>query len=173
VRANRILGLLLAAATAVLAAPTTAHAAYPDQPPASSVSSGTVSAGGTITFSGSGFRPGETITIKVRYNSGATDRFSTNASSAGTFSINLKLTETGTATLLATGLISGVTATSTVHVTPSNGNGGGDVSAGDVLPKTGGSGRVMASEIIGGTSAILLGLTALWLTKTRRRNTNH
>jgi hypothetical protein len=155
VRASRLLGLLAAVATAVLIAPAPALAEpYPAEPPASSISEAEVADGGTVTFRGEGFLPGETIAITINYggsDSNAAARatagrfvpaamplrrqadLTVTASSAGTFSVTLKLTEVGSATLVATGLTSGVTVTQTVEVVaPSehddgaSGGGGGD-----------------------------------------------
>jgi hypothetical protein len=197
VRTYRIVGLLFATAVAILIAPAVAHAEpYPDQPPDSSVSEGTVSDGGAVTFSGKGFLPGETISIEVHYGgsdstAALSDRatggfvlasvalpraasFEVTASSDGTFSTPVTLTQTGTATLVATGLTSGVTVTSTVLVTVSEGN-NGDNSAGGgkTLPTTGGSGRTMAFEIFGGVGAVLLGAGLVWLTMARRRRSSN
>jgi hypothetical protein len=198
VRTYRIVGLLFATAVAVLIAPAVAHAEpYPDQPPDSSVSEGTVSDGGAVTFSGGGFLPGETISVEVHYGSSDSTaalsdratggfvlaavalpraaRFEVTASSDGTFSTPVTLTQTGTATIVATGLTSGVTVTSTVHVTvaeDNNNNNNNSAGGGNTLPTTGGSGRTMAMEIAGGVGAIALGAVLLWLTSAWRRRSS-
>jgi hypothetical protein len=206
VRASRLLGLLAAVATAVLIAPAPALAEpYPAEPPASSISEAEVADGGTVTFRGEGFLPGETIAITINY--GGSDshaaaratagRFvpaamplrrqadlTVTASSAGTFSVTLKLTEVGSATLVATGLTSGVTVTQTVEVVaPSehddgaSGGGGGDDEdtttaggGGNNLPTTGSSGRVLFISLYAGLGAVLVGAALLWLTRSRRRS---
>ncbi|HET6529214.1 MAG TPA: hypothetical protein VFH03_01155 [Actinoplanes sp.] len=195
-RASRLLGLLAAVATAVLTMPAPAQAEpYPAEPPASSVSEGQVTDGGTVTFRGEGFLPGETIAITISYNgsdSTAATRansgrfvpaamadLTVTASSAGTFSVTLKLTRVGTATLVATGLTSGVTVTQTVEVVASedsDGAGGGEddtTNAGggnDRLPTTGSSGRLLFVSIYAGLGAILVGAGILWFTRSRRRS---
>jgi hypothetical protein len=194
VRAYRILGLLIATATAVLIAPATAFAepSYPDEPPAASVSEATVSDGGSVTFSGEGFLPGETISIEVNYDgsdsTAAFTRKSTGgfvlaaarilprkaglevtASSGGTFSTSVPLTQTGTATLIATGLTSGVTVTAVVEVVAADNSDDSSANGGNTLPTTGTSGRMMAFGIYGGLGAVLLGAALIWLTSARRR----
>jgi hypothetical protein len=195
VRASRLLGLLAAVATAVLISPAAAQAEpYPADPPAASVSDGQVADGGTVTFSGEGFLPGEQIAITISYNGSdstaatqddsgrfvpAAAALTVTASSAGTFSVTLKLTQVGTATLVATGLTSGVTVTQTVKVLAaedSDGAGGGDdddTNAGggnDRLPTTGSSGRLLFVSIYAGLGAILVGAGVLWFTRSRRRS---
>jgi hypothetical protein len=198
-----MLGLLIATATAVLIAPATAFAEppYPDEPPAASVSDGTVSDGGTVTFSGEGFIPGETIAIEISYDgSDSTAGFSragaggfvlaaaailprkagleVTASDAGSFSVEIPLTQVGTATLVATGLTSGVTVTSVVEVVAADDSDSGDsgddgndssANAGNALPTTGTSGRMMAFSVYGGLGAVLLGAALIWFTSARRR----
>jgi hypothetical protein len=206
VRASRLLGLLAAVATAVLIAPAPALAEpYPAEPPASSISEAEVADGGTVTFRGEGFLPGETIAITINYggsDSNAAARatagrfvpaamplrrqadLTVTASSAGTFSVTLKLTEVGSATLVATGLTSGVTVTQTVEVVaPSehddgaSGGGGGDDEdtttaggGGNNLPTTGSSGRVLFISLYAGLGAVRVGAALLWLTRSRRRS---
>jgi hypothetical protein len=206
VRASRLLGLLAAVATAVLIAPAPALAEpYPAEPPASSISEAEVADGGTVTFRGEGFLPGETIAITINYGGSDSNaaaratagRFvpaamplrrqadrTVTASSAGTFSVTLKLTEVGSATLVATGLTSGVTVTQTVEVVaPSehddgaSGGGGGDDEdtttaggGGNNLPTTGSSGRVLFISLYAGLGAVLVGAALLWLTRSRRRS---
>jgi hypothetical protein len=197
--------MLAAVATAVLIAPAPALAEpYPAEPPASSVSEAEVADGGTVTFHGEGFLPGETIAISINYggsDSNAAARatsgrfvpaamplrrqagLTVTASSAGTFSVTLKLTEVGAATLVATGLTSGVTVTQTVEVVaPSehnDGAGGGgrdddDTTTagggGNNLPTTGSDGRVLFISLYAGLGAVLVGAALLWLTRSRRRS---
>jgi len=191
-------------ATAVLITPAAAQAEpYPAEPPAASISDGEVGDGGTVTFTGEGFLPGETISITISYGAsdstaaaGATaGRFvpaalplqrradlTVTATQAGTFSVTLKLTEVGVATLTATGLTSGVTVTQTVRVVDSSGGegaDGGDGSGGDDttagggdgnLPTTGSSGRVLFVSLYAGLGAVLIGAAILWFTRSRRRS---
>ncbi|HEU4348277.1 MAG TPA: hypothetical protein VFR35_10860 [Actinoplanes sp.] len=200
-RPYRILSLLIATAAALLIAPAAAHAEpYPAEPPASTISDGTVADGGGVIFSGAGFLPGETISISISYEgSDSTAAFegesaarfvlaaatlprraaiSVIASEEGTFSIRLKLSEVGTATLVAIGLTSGVTVTQTVEVVAgSDGDGGGDgdddtsAGGGSALPTTGPSGRGLAFTLYVGLGAILAGAGTLWFLRRRRRPT--
>lgn len=147
-RVYRMLGLLIATATALLITPAAAHAEpYPAEPPASSVSDGEVADGGFVTFAGKGYLPFEQISIEISYN-GSDSTASLKAGSPGglvlaalperraitvradadgTFSIRLKLTEVGDVVLVATGLTSGVTVTQNVTVVESSGgDGNGD-----------------------------------------------
>jgi hypothetical protein len=203
VRPYRVLGLLIATASALLIMPAAAHAEpYPAEPPAATISDGTVSDGGAVTFSGAGFLPGETISISISYGgSDSTAAFdakpgrfvlavatlprlaamNVTASEDGTFSVQLTLTQVGTATLVATGLTSGVSVTQTVEVVAgSDGdsalggdsrNDSADTSAGggSTLPTTGPSGRGLAIGLYGGLGTILVGAGVLWFTRARRR----
>lgn len=179
--------LLIALATLgtglLLAAPAQADP-YPATPPDVDVSTGTVSAGGGVTFSGSGYAAGETIIIDVTYsNTGAalseesTGRFvtaafpvpevevgRTTADSNGDFSVTLQLNQAGTATLTAIGVTSGVTQSQQVTVlTPAAAEDEG-------LAVTGTPTRV-GPEILGGVAAVLVGFVLVMLAfRLRRRN---
>ncbi|AGL16329.1 hypothetical protein [Actinoplanes sp. N902-109] len=193
------MGLLLATIAAVLIAPGSAHAApYPVEPPASDVSDGTVSDGGTVTFSGRGFLPFETVSISVDYggdDSAAAARqqaggfvlaayqlparkatLTTKADAEGAFRIEVPLSQVGRATLVARGLTSGVTITQTVTVVDSsggNGGGGDDIVVPSdnsaALPKTGPSGRPLLITLIAGLGALVLGGGLLLLTRRSAR----
>lgn len=157
VRAYRMLGLLIATATALLITPAAAHAEpYPAEPPASSVSDGEVADGGFVVFSGKGFLPFEQISIAINYGgsdstAALTDSpggfvlaalpmqrraISVTATAEGTFSLRLKLTEVGDVSLVATGLTSGVTVQQNLTVVTAvdsgdNGNNGNTGNNGD------------------------------------------
>lgn len=175
---HRIVGLLVATAAAVIMAPAAAYAQpYPAEPPASSVSDGTVSDGDTVIFSGKGFLPGERISIELSDGSS----FAIKADKNGEFSIPVDLTQVGSARLMATGLSSGVTVTENVQVLASMDSdiagGGGDndggTSAGNngALPTTGPSGTPLLIAICGGAGAVMLGAAFLWFARSRRRGT--
>ena len=181
-RPYRILSLLIATATTLLIAPAAAHAEpYPAEPPAAEISDGTVSDGGAVTFTGQGFLPGETVSISISYEGSAAAQaaMSVTADEDGTFSVQLTLSQVGTATLTAVGLMSGVTVTQNVEVLAeedgdsgdNGGKGGDDTSAGggSTLPTTGPSGRGLAFGVYGGVGAILIGAGILWFTRARRR----
>lgn len=164
-RAKRILVTLFAVACAAVAVPTAAHAVpYPAPAPPATVSTGTVAPGGAVTFSGTGFMPGERVRISV---DGAGIRTVT-ASGSGSFSTSVRLSEPGNAVLVATGLTSGVTVTAAVRVL----GGGGDDTApvdGIALPTTGHSGKSLALATYGGVGAVVLGVGLIWLTIAWRR----
>jgi LPXTG-motif cell wall-anchored protein len=196
-----MMSLLIALFAAAAMAPTAAQAVpYPADPPAAEVSDGTVEPGGAVTFSGNGFLPFERITIDIDY--GATDSaaaarpaaadgfflaaahsqlavITTTADANGSFSIQVPLSQAGTATLVATGATSGVSVSATVEVAPTEddggGDGGGDGEDGDsdddvTLPTTGPSGAPMMIAAATGAGTIFLGLALLWFTRGRRRD---
>ena len=122
-RARRLL-IILATVGGFLAMPVAAHAGsgYPIDPPQSTVTNATVSAGGSVDFGGSGFLAGETIDINISYSSApaalhvarhpvivAAALKTVVASSSGTFSTPVSVDQTGTATLTAFGETSHVT----------------------------------------------------------------
>lgn len=190
-RAYRMLGLLIATAMALILAPAAARAEpYPAQPPASTVSEGVVNDDDSVVFSGKGFLPFEKISVTVSYggsdsNAALQDSpggfvlaalperrraaITVTATAQGTFSIRLKLSQLGDATLVATGLTSGVTVQENVTVVDTTG--GEDHPAGGALPLTGSDGRVLAYTLYGGLGAVLIGAGAIWLARTRRRTT--
>ena len=126
---------------------------YPAAPPAATVSTGTVTPGGSVTFAGTGFTPGEIIDVTVVQSSpvaggaigglggglgasvpmiikpAAPTAFTTTAAADGSFSVPVTLEQTGTYTLTATGRTSGVSVSQVVKVAASTdgtvGNGTG------------------------------------------------
>ena len=155
-RFHRIIGVLVAVATAVLVAPASAFAdPYPAVTPPAAVSDGTVPEGGKVTFSGSGFLPFERISIAITFagaDSSAAFRpdsaggfvaaalrlprqatLVVTADSTGAFSVQVPLSQVGSATLVATGLTSGVTVTAHVEVVapPGDDNDSDDGDGGD------------------------------------------
>lgn len=111
---------LFAASTPAMAAP------YPPPPSVSvAVNTAFVSAGGTVDFTGSGYSPGELITITVYYRTAsgalvAGGTYTVRADANGNFSLPLELTQNGTAVLTAVGATSGRTGTLTVQVQPAS-----------------------------------------------------
>ncbi|MCC9198009.1 LPXTG cell wall anchor domain-containing protein [Arthrobacter sp. zg-Y820] len=107
---------------------------YPAPEPAG-VSDATVTPGATVAFSGSGFTPGEAISVTVDYSNApvvvpgtgvngliilaeVVNTFTTSADASGNFTTNVTLGEAGTYTLTATGLESGRVSTAVVSVDP-------------------------------------------------------
>lgn len=111
-----------------------ANEGYPAPASPSTVSQGSVEAGESVTFAGSGFTAGEDIiitveaapSISVQAGAGSAGRsvafrvslapsqLSTVADAAGKFSVEVMLSEAGTYTLTAKGAASGVTVSNTV-----------------------------------------------------------
>ncbi|WP_432826452.1 hypothetical protein [Dactylosporangium sp. CA-092794] len=172
-RPHRPLRSLLVAATGVLlssallwAARPAAAEPYPAVPPQITTSTGAVSGGGAVHFTGTGFIPGEEIEITVAYGEAQSRVLKTvNADANGDFSTDVTLTEPGTATVAAFGKLSLVRAVATVTVlTPV----AAVLPAGD-LPTTGDSWHRLAWEVGGGAAALGAGSALLWLTARRRR----
>jgi hypothetical protein len=169
-----LFGVLLATPGISAAAP-----AYPAPPAPGTVSSGTVAAGGTVTFSGSGFTPGETVHIGVSYGQSGDELGSTVASASGTFTFEAELTRPGNVTLIAIGETSERRVYAAVRVlaagsdngtgntgTGNTGTGSGS-GAGSSLPVTG-TGPI-APIALGGAAALLLGVVLVGFTVVRRR----
>jgi hypothetical protein len=101
---------------------------YVSGPVTGSVSANSVVEGGTVTFSGTGFLPGEDILISVStipaapglrsgsYALAAAPAANAIADANGAFSASLTLTQAGVATVTAVGAQSGVTTSATVTV---------------------------------------------------------
>lgn len=148
-RTKRPLGVLIAVlgvmfAAVALAGP--ANADYPSTTPSSSVGDETPAVGGTVTVSGSGYAPGERVTIKL---SGGATLGTATANSSGAFSMSVKLPAgvTGAQTIVFTGATSGRTSSTSIVV---GGVGSGSTTTGGTLAFTG------AAVIAIGSLAILL-----------------
>ncbi|HYN95253.1 MAG TPA: hypothetical protein VES42_15505 [Pilimelia sp.] len=173
---RRFLVLLAALATTLIVASPAAAQPYPAEPPAGSVSAGTVAPGGDVTFSGEGFIPGESIDIIVSYADGSTEFLGTvTANSAGRFSVTVTLSKAGAAVLAAIGETSGVTVTAAVTVLGAADEddaaaGGSDDTAGDGwLPITGNNRMMLATQLGVGVAALILGAALLRVSTRRRR----
>src|SRR5450631_3956419 len=150
---------------AMVAFATPSNAASYTTQPTTSVSNQAPAAGGTITFSGSGFLAGETITIKL--DNGTTFP-SVVANAAGAFSTTITLSAglSGTHTLTATGTTSGRTSSTTIQVAAASANAG-------VTPSTGGLAFTGAAVVgIGALGALLLVGGAALVLAGRRRKVN-
>ena len=155
-----------------------------------------INIGGTVIFTGGGFDPGELIDIAVSYaapgglrsspalaEQAATKRSSTTADAAGSFTSDVPLTQIGTATITATGLTSGHTASLTVEVlsaespipagttgssssnTYTAGDGGGNTYAAgssESSPALASTGASIVGPIAIGAAALLAGLALLF-----------
>jgi hypothetical protein len=160
-------------ATAGVAGPAAAFAAepYPVVAPTLTVSAGTTAVGDSITLNGTGFGPTETVDIGVttqptaigqlgRSARGAYSRVAQTATtnSEGAFSTTITFTQAGTAIITATGLTSGLSASTSVLVLP----------AGSALPVTGSDGSYLWLLLIGSGLAAA-GVVVTVLARSRRR----
>jgi len=179
VSARRLLIMLAAVGGFLLTTPLAANAepGYPIEPPASSVSSGTVPTGEPVVFSGKGFLANEPISIDISFGAVGAALHTTGlahaasrtvtASASGTFSIPITLDQSGKVTLTATGTISGVVVNQevTVVVAEPAGSGGG---SGETLPTTGQPAGHWLAPIGLGSGAILLGGLLVFAAKRSR-----
>ncbi|CAH0268589.1 hypothetical protein SRABI26_03596 [Arthrobacter sp. Bi26] len=132
--------IALAGSIALIGAfPAVAADKYPAPPANAAVSDGVVGPGADFVFRGKGFKAGEGLVIKVTpgtkpASTGASvngrgmsvtgkitlplapQQFSAKADASGAFALALSITEPGVYTITATGLESGVTATSSITV---------------------------------------------------------
>lgn len=179
--------LVLAGALTFAGASAATATGYP-APPADAtgtVSAGVVVPGGSVTFSGAGFIPGETIDVTVDYNNdpnvvaGAgvngviilnqrVSAFTATADAEGNFSTQVTLGEEGTYTLTAVGRESGRTVTATVTVDSSAAAGAGNTSRNDNagLADTGADSTML---LWGAAGVLALGAGAASIALSRRK----
>ncbi|HKT05868.1 MAG TPA: hypothetical protein VJT31_40685 [Rugosimonospora sp.] len=160
--------LLCAAGVGALASMQPAAAGtYPAPPPAVRTDTGTVSPGGTVTFSGTGFHAFETVRVEIHLPDGTLQVRTVTADASGSFALQLALgrgSGSGTATITARGLTSNTTVSTTVTVL-----GEQEDEPASHLPVTGQNGRQLAWKIGLGLGAVLVGAPLAWLARTRRR----
>ena len=152
-------GLIIA--VVAFAGPSSAYP--PGTLPTTSVSNQDPTAGSSVTFCGSGFQPGETVTITL----GTTAKPSVVADSSGAFctTVVLGATLTGTQTLTATGTTSGSTSSLQIQVA--------GVSASAGITPSGGLAFTGAAVIgIGALGGLLLVGGATMVLASRRRKVN-
>jgi hypothetical protein len=179
--------LVLAAAVTISAAIAAPGVAVAEPYPAGAVqlttSAGTVAPGGAVDLNGTGYGANEDVDIDVVYAE-ALGRLGRSAPRAGAlfdivatvgtnadgdWSTSITLTQTGVATITATGQESGVSDTVTVTVagdlplTDDEGDGGD-------LPITGSS---LTTAIVVGSLAVIAGALLLWLPIAARRRGRH
>ncbi|MPY11414.1 LPXTG cell wall anchor domain-containing protein [Arthrobacter bussei] len=111
----------LAGALALSGATAAAALEYPAAPSRGGVDTGTVSPGGSPTFTGSGMTPGESVTITITCTPGqgaaTTSSAVVIADGQGAFTYTAVMETPGVCTLTAVGAGSGATATAQVTVT--------------------------------------------------------
>ncbi|MEN3361989.1 MAG: hypothetical protein V7637_5971 [Mycobacteriales bacterium] len=152
--------LSVIASVGLPAAIAVAAPAYPPSTGGLSVSSTTVTAGGSVHVTGTGFGAGTTVTVTVWVGGVAVDSFSVVADSSGEISTGVLLSHSGTATIVVSGVdSSGATRVLTSVVEAAS------VSASGSLPDTGAS--VRTPLVLGG--ALLLGGAGAILAGRRRR----
>ncbi len=178
----KMLTAAMAAVVAFLAFPAAAaHAAaaapYPAPSSAGTVNTGVVGAHGEVTFSGSGFIPGEEIVVTVTPTSSSmpTITLTIKADRFGAFRVSVRMPTAGTFRLAATGQKSGHVVSATVKVVD---GGKGGVSNGDSSTGAGKGGLSFTGSPVNlavtswlGVGAIGLGVAFLKLGATRRRQT--
>jgi LPXTG-motif cell wall-anchored protein len=160
----RRIAALIAVAAAALFASAGAANAYTTTTSTGTVSSATVTSGGSVTFCGGGFEAGSTITITVNDAAAGTDT----ASSTGTFCAEVTIQGTGTFLLRAQGVnpdggVNVVTATVLGVQAAAAGSGGGAA-----LPRTGSD---LGTQIWIAAGLLALGGGLVALTVARRRET--
>ncbi|HEX5740574.1 MAG TPA: hypothetical protein VFY17_03345 [Pilimelia sp.] len=170
----RLLRLILPVLAALAWATPATAVPYPAEPPPATVSTSTIGAGGTLTFSASGFIAGESVSVSVSYEpagaaplgmrlvAGESYGVTTaTADGSGAIAVPVTLTTPGVATITATGLRSGVTVSTTVTVT-------GSTAAG--LPVTGGMpGGLLRELLLAGAGLTLVGAWLVaWMVRRRR-----
>lgn len=162
----------------------------PPAPVTGTVSAAVVAPGGTVTFSGAGFIPGEIIDITVVYsnnpntvagagvngliilNQRVADLTAT-AADDGTFNTDIQLGEAGTYTLTAVGRDSGRTVTATVTADPAAATGasnqsGNNDAANSGLADTGADSTML---LWGAAGALALGAGVVSIAVARRKKT--
>ncbi|GGM07426.1 MULTISPECIES: hypothetical protein [Micromonospora] len=179
-------GLAVVAAPAVAAAaapqPTPSQSVsptdYPPQPPALTVTPTTTTVGNTVTLTGAGFLPGETVVISVTVNP-VLPSITVVADANGRFSVPYTPTIEGTYTFTAVGQTSGRTASTTLRVLPRPQpspshtwpphHGGKPPHKGGWLPVTGdnvGTPVKVGGGLVG-AGAVLMLLTLAWRRRSR------
>ncbi len=196
---KKSLAALALAGTIALAASAPAMAVDYPAPAPGTVSSGTVTVGGTVVFSGTGFTPGETINITITFTAtaqGAAAPGTSNgiamavpgalhlapntvtavANSSGAFSTNVSLSAAGTYQLTAVGATSGHSVTATVVAAGVSGAGLANT-GGTGLANTGGTGLantgVDSSLILWGlvgAGALVAGTASVVVARRRAKN---
>jgi LPXTG-motif cell wall-anchored protein len=174
------------------AVPAMANTPYPAPTTSGTVSDGTVAPGETFTFSGSGFVPGETITVTVTltrapqavgggFAGGASmavpakinlplapQTFATTADANGNFAFPVSISEAGTYTLTATGA-SGHTVTSSVTVAGAAvGTGVSTSGSAAELADTGANSTMLLWSLVG-AGALAAGATSVVVVRRRAK----
>ena len=161
---------------------------YPAPTPGG-VSDATVAPGATVTFSGTGFTPGEAVRVDVDYSNTPVvvpgtgvngviilaelvSTFTTNADAQGGFSTPITLNEAGTYTLTATGLESGKVVTAVVSVDPAFAETAGNGGAGSNADEAGlaNTGADSAMLLWGAAGIVAVGAGVASVAVARRKN---
>lgn len=118
---KRILATAALAGTLALTGATAASAfEYPATPAQGGVNTGTTTPGGSVTFTGPGMTPGETVTVTITCiaanGAASTTSGTTVAAADGSFTYTAVMNTAGSCTLTAVGAGSGATVTAQVNV---------------------------------------------------------
>lgn len=162
----------------------------PPAPVTGTVSAPVVAPGGTVTFGGGGFTPGEIIDITVIYSNNPNTVAGTGvngliilnqrvaaltatAAADGTFSTDVQLGEAGTYTLTAVGRDSGRTVTATVTADPAAATGAGNQAGNNDAANSGlaDTGADSTMLLWGAAGALALGAGVVSITVARRKKT--
>jgi len=175
-RLTRLLVPIAIAAVATVLTPAAANAQdYPPTGPTVTVSDSTVVVGDTVEVEGTGFAPGETISITVEYGPIAMgvprgarsfvpptrkdDASSVRADKDGDFRTKVTLTQVGRAVITATGETSKRSGSASVLV----------LSSRSELPTTGTDGGSYLRVAVAGAAALVAGLALVAVARRRRR----
>ncbi|GAB3560746.1 hypothetical protein GCM10027405_11110 [Arthrobacter alkaliphilus] len=184
--------MLAIAGTIALAASAPAMADnYPAPAQQGTVSSATVGVGGYVTFSGTGFAPGETVNISVTQTTTAQGAAAPGsagsvtmavpgalplaplsltavANSAGAFSVTVQLNSAGTYVLTAVGATSGHTVTATVVVVAAS-TAGLSTTGGTPLANTGADSSLLLWGLVG-AGALVTGTVSVAVVRRRAKS---
>lgn len=165
---RRLAAVMAVLAAAVFVSAGAASAEYTPTTSTGTVSSATVSAGGSVNFCGGGFAPSSKISISVNDTAVGSDT----ADSGGNFCHRVTIRGAGTFVLSARGVnaqggTNVVTAT-VLGVAASTGGGAGAGAGGSGLPRTGSD---LGTQLWAGAGLLALGAGLVALSVARRRET--
>lgn len=184
--------ITLAGSIALVGAiPAVAADHYPAPPANAAVSDGVVGPGAQFVFRGHGFKAGEGLIIKVTpgtkpASNGASvngrgmsvsgkitlplapQELSSSADASGAFAISLSISEPGVYTLTATGLESGVTATSSITVEGAAVAAASTSTSTSGLANTGADSNLMIWSLVG-AGALAAGVTSVVVVRRRAK----
>lgn len=147
--------------------------AYPADTPPTVTSPGNPTVGQPFVFSGTGFVPGETVTVTVRQGRGngpVVSTYTVTADGSGAFTLSINIAKPGAFTVTATGA-SGETASKTIQVGSVTGNANGVALAstgGTSLANTGASPDLLLWSLVG-AGALAAGTASVVVVRRRAK----